>query len=294
MNRQSLGRGLSALIPEAIRKQTADRVISIPVDDVSPSPYQPRVQLDTESLEELAASIKEKGVIQPIIVRSLGSEKYEVIAGERRLRASRLAGLLEVPVIVKEVDDAEAMALAITENIQREDLNAIELARAYSVLLSQFDLTQEQLAQAVGKSRSAVANMIRLLQLPQEIQECVLSGKISMGHARALLALEHENQQISVCEKVVELDLSVRQTERLVQNLLRPSGSQKKTVVRSPEIESLEDRLRTMLATQVRIRQGRRKGKIEIEYYSEDDLERIASILEAGLASTSKGERKQF
>lgn len=286
MDRQPLGRGLSALIPDAIRKQTADRVIGIPVDDISPSPYQPRVQLDTESLEELAASIKEKGIVQPIIVRSLGSDKYEMIAGERRLRASRLAGLSEVPAIVKEVDDAEAMALAITENIQREDLNAIELARAYSILTDQFDLTQEQLAQAVGKSRPAVANMLRLLQLPQEIQECVLSGRISMGHARALLALENENQQVSVCKKVIESELSVRQTERLVQKLLCQSESRRKAVVRSPEIEALEDRLRTMLATQVRIRQGRKKGKIEIEYYSEDDLDHIASILEAGLAVT--------
>lgn len=294
MNRQTLGRGLSALIPEAVRKPTTDRVIGIPVGDISPSPYQPRVQLDIESLEELAASIKEKGVVQPIIVRSLGDDKYEMIAGERRLRAARLAGLSEVPAILREVDDAEAMALAITENIQREDLNVIELARAYSILLNQFNLTQEQLAESVGKSRPAVANTLRLLQLPQEIQEYVLSGTISMGHARALLALEHESRQISVCKKIIESELSVRQTERLIQRLLRQSESQKAMAVRSPEIEALEDRLRTMLATQVRIRQGRKKGKIEIEYYSEDDLDRITSILEAGLALTTKADRKRL
>jgi ParB family chromosome partitioning protein len=294
MNRQTLGRGLSALIPEAVRRQKTDRVIGISVGDISPSPYQPRVQLDTESLGELAASIKEKGIVQPVIVRSLGSDKYEMIAGERRLRAAKQAGLSEVPAIVREVDDAEAMALAITENIQREDLNAIELARAYSILVNQFNLTQERLAQAVGKSRPAVANMLRLLQLPQEIQEYVLSDKISMGHARALLALEDEGQQMSVCRKVIESDLSVRQTEKLVQKLLRQSESQKRTVVRAPEIEALEDRLRTMLATQVRIRQGRRKGKIEIEYYSEDDLDRIASILEAGLTLTTKDKERRL
>jgi ParB family chromosome partitioning protein len=243
--------------------------------------------MDEEALKELAASIKEKGVFQPIIVRSQGNDRYEVIAGERRLRASRMAGLSEVPSIVKEVDDAEAMALAVTENIQREDLNVIELARAYSILMNQFDLTQEQLAQAVGKSRPAVANTLRLLHLPQEIQEHVLSGKISMGHARALLALTSENQQISVCVKVMESALSVRQTERLVEKLLNQSKSQEKVLVRLPEIEALENRLRTMLATQVKIRQGRRKGKIEIEYYSEDDLDRIANILKAGLASAS-------
>ena len=285
---------MSALIPEAIRRKTTDRVIGIPVDDISPNPYQPRVQMDTESLEELVASIKEKGVIQPIVVRSLGDDKYEVIVGERRLRASKRAGLSEVPAIVREVDDAEAMALAITENIQREDLNAIELARAYSILLNQFDLTQEQLAQAVGKSRPAVANMLRLLQLPQEIQEYVLSDEISMGHARALLALESENQQVSVCRKVIESAFSVRQTERLVRNLLRQPESRRKAMVRLPEIEALEDRLRTMLGTQVRIRQGSRKGKIEIEYYSDDDLDRIAKILEIGLTLTSADEDKRL
>jgi len=288
MNRQPLGRGLGALIPEATRRHTTDRVIGIPVDDVSPSPYQPRIIMDEPSLKELAASIKAKGVVQPIIVRSLGDDKYEVIAGERRLRASRLAELAEVPAIVREVDDAEAMALAITENIQREDLNVIELARAYSILLSKFDLTQEELAQGVGKSRSAVANILRLLQLPQEIQEHVLSGEISMGHARALLSLEHENQRISVCKKVIESELSVRQTERLVQKLLNQANLQKKTAVRLPEIEALESRLRSKLATQVKIRQGRSKGKIEIEYYSEQDLDRLAKILEAGLEITKK------
>ena len=301
MNRQPLGRGLSALIPEAIKKEATDRVIGIPVDDISPSPYQPRMQMDAESLGELAASVKEKGVVQPIIVRSLAGthgsvllHKYEVIAGERRLRACKLAGLPEVPAIVREVDDAEAMALTITENIQREDLNAIELARAYSILMNQFNLTQEQLSQAVGKSRSAVANMLRLLQLPQELQEYVLSDKISMGHARALLSLKRESQQLSVCKKVIESELSVRQTERLVQKLLRQPESQRKTVVRLPEIKAMEDRLKTMLATQVRIRQGRKKGKIEIEYYSEGDLDRIANILEAGLALTAKSEGERL
>ncbi len=289
MNRQPLGRGLSALIPDAVRRNETDRVIGISVDDVSPNPYQPRMQMDEEALKELAVSIKERGVFQPIIVRSMGNDKYELIAGERRLRASRLAGLSEVPAIVKEVDDAESMALAITENIQREDLNAIELARGYSVLMSQFNLTQEQLAQAVGKSRPAVANMLRLLHLPQELQECVLSGSISMGHARALLPLENENQQISVCKKVIESDLSVRQTEKLVDKLLRQAEARKKTPARLPEIEALENRLRTILATQVKIRQGRKKGTIEIEYYSEDDLDRMVDILEAGLASTSIG-----
>jgi len=293
MNRQPLGRGLSALIPEAVRRQTTDRVIAISVGDISPSPYQPRVQMDEDSLKELAASIKAKGVIQPIIVRSLGSDKYEVIAGERRLRASRLADMSEIPAIVREVDDAEAMALAVTENIQREDLNAIELARAYSILMNQFGLTQEQLAQALGKSRPAVANMLRLLQLPQEIQEFVLSGKVSMGHARALLALKRENQQISVCKKVIESDLSVRQTERLVQKLLHRSEAQKRVAERLPEIQALENRLRTMLATQVRIRQGAKKGKIEIEYYSVDDLDRLTNILEAGLVSISTDKAKR-
>lgn len=282
MSKQPLGRGLSALIPEAAKKQTTERIVSIPVIDISPSPYQPRIQMNSESLEELSASIKEKGVVQPIIVRSLGNDKYEIIAGERRLRACKLAGLQEIPAVIKEVSDVEAMEIAITENIQREDLNSIELARAYSALMNQFNLTQEQLAQAVGKSRPAVANIIRLLQLPYEVQENVLAGKLSMGHARALLALENENLQITLCKKIIELELSVRQTEKMVQKLLSQPKSNKTKKVLNAEILAIEKRLQTLLATQVKIRQSSKKGKIEIEFYSADDLERITGILEAG------------
>lgn len=284
MNRPILGRGLSALIPDAVKTQGGERVISIPVDNVSPSPYQPRMQMDDKSLEELSASIKEKGVVQPIIVRTMGTDKYEVIAGERRLRASKLAGLNEVPAIVREVNDAEAMAIAITENIQREDLNAVELARAYQALINQFNFTQEQLAQSLGKSRPAITNILRLLQLPQEIQEYILSDKISMGHARALLSLEDKNLQITVCKKIMDMDLSVRQTEKLVQKMLQqPKQKKKKPMANVAEIAELENRLRKLLATQVKVRHKGNKGKIEIEYYSNDDLERIMSIIEAGL-----------
>ncbi len=288
MNKQPLGRGLSALIPESAKRQTADRVINIPVEDVTPNPYQPRIQMNNESLEELAASIKEKGVVQPILVRSMGTDKYEIIAGERRFRACKMVGLPEVPAIVKEVNDTEAMAIAITENIQREDLNAVELARAYSALMNEFHLTQEQLAKSVGKSRPAVANMMRLLQLPQEIQENILSSKISMGHARALLSLEQQNLQIELCKKIIELELSVRQTEKMVQKLLQ-QPKQQRIAFRSAEIEAIESKLRTMLATQVKVQQTGKKGKIEIEYYSVDDIDRIMNIIEAGLASSKKG-----
>jgi ParB family chromosome partitioning protein len=288
MNKQPLGRGLSALIPESAKRQTVDRVINIPVEDVTPNPYQPRIQMNNESLKELAASIKEKGVVQPILVRSMGTDKYEIIAGERRFRACKMVGLPEVPAIVKEVNDTEAMAIAITENIQREDLNAVELARAYSSLMNEFNLTQEQLARSVGKSRPAVANMMRLLQLPQEIQENILSGKISMGHARALLSLEQQNLQIELCKKIIELELSVRQTEKMVQKLLQ-QPKQQRIAFRSAEIEAIENKLRTMLATQVKVQQTGKKGKIEIEYYSVDDIDRIMNIIEAGLASSKKG-----
>jgi ParB family chromosome partitioning protein len=288
MNKQPLGRGLSALIPESAKRQTADRVINISIEDVTPNPYQPRIQMNNESLEELAASIKEKGVVQPILVRSMGTDKYEIIAGERRFRACKMIGLPEVPAIVKEVNDTEAMAIAITENIQREDLNAVELARAYSALMNEFNLTQEQLAQSVGKSRPAVANMMRLLQLPQEIQENILSSKISMGHARALLSLEQQNLQIELCKKIIELELSVRQTEKMVQKLLQPP-KQQRIAFRSAEIEAIENKLRTMLATQVKVQQTGKKGKIEIEYYSVDDIDRIMNIIEAGLASGKNG-----
>jgi len=283
MNKQPLGRGLSSLIPESSRKQSADRVINISVNDLTPNPYQPRIQMDNESLEDLSASIKEKGVVQPIIVRSMGSDKYEIIAGERRFRACKIAGLSEVPAIVKEANDSEAMAIAITENIQREDLNAIELARAYNSLMSHFNLTQEQLAQTVGKSRPAVANIMRLLQLPKEIQEYILSQKISMGHARALLSLDREDLQIAICKNIMELDLSVRQTEKLIQKMLSQPKQQKAIIAPSAEIKAFESKLRTMLATQVKLHQKGKKGKIEIEYYSTDDLDRIMSIIESGL-----------
>ncbi len=284
MSKQPLGRGLSALIPESAKKQSAERIVNISVDDISPNPYQPRIQMNSELLEELSASIKEKGVVQPIIVRSLGNDKYELVAGERRLRACKLAGLQEIPAIIKEVSDVEAMEIAITENIQREDLNSIELAKAYSALMTQFNLTQEQLAQAVGKSRPAVANILRLLQLPYEVQENVLAGKLSMGHARALLALENESLQINLCKKIIEMELSVRQTERMVQKLLSQPKSDKTKKILNAEITAVEKRLRTLLATQVKIRQSGKKGKIEIEFYSTDDLDRITKILEAGLS----------
>ncbi len=283
MNKQSLGRGLSALIPEAAKSQSADRVINISVNDLTPNPYQPRIQMDEDSLEELSASIKEKGVVQPIIVRSMGTDKYEIIAGERRFRACKMAGLPEVPAIVKEVSDADAVAIAIMENIQREDLNAVELARAYNSLMNEFNLTQEQLAVTVGKSRPSVANTMRLLQLPQEIQEYLLADKITMGHARTLLALENKETQIELCKKVMEMALSVRQTEKLVQKMLSQPKTKRVVDVPSAEIKAFEAKLRTMLATQVKVRQKGKKGKIEIEYYTNDDLDRIMAIIEAGL-----------
>jgi ParB family chromosome partitioning protein len=283
MNKQPLGRGLASLIPEMSKAQSADRVINISVNDLTPNPYQPRIQMDNESLEDLSASIKEKGVVQPIIVRSMGADKYEIIAGERRFRACKMAGLPAVPAIVKEASDAEAMAIAITENIQREDLNAVELARAYNSLMNHFNLTQEQLALTVGKSRPAVANIMRLLQLPQEIQEYLLSNKITMGHARALLSLEQEELQVALCKKIMELELSVRQTEKLIQKMLGQPKQQRTISIPSAELKAFESRLRTVLATQVKVHQKGRKGKIEIEYYSNDDLDRIMGIIEAGL-----------
>jgi len=285
MNKQSLGRGLSALIPESAKNQPADRVLNISVNDLTPNPYQPRIQMDEDSLEELSASIKEKGVVQPIIVRSMGTDKYEIIAGERRFRACKMAGLPEVPAIVKEVSDADAVAIAIMENIQREDLNAVELARAYNSLMNAFSLTQEQLSVTVGKSRPSVANIMRLLQLPQEIQEYLLADKITMGHARALLSLEKKESQIELCKKVMEMALSVRQTEKLVQRMLSQPKPKRVVDVPSAEIKAFETKLRTMLATQVKVHQKGKKGKIEIEYYTNDDLDRIMTIIEAGLTT---------
>jgi ParB family chromosome partitioning protein len=275
---KGLGRGLDALLagddstPEAPRGSGAPH--TLPLDQLRPGKYQPRTRMDQASLAELAESIKAQGVIQPVLVRKLGDGGYEIIAGERRTRAARLAGLTEVPVVVKEVSDHAAAAMALIENIQREDLNPLEEAQALSRLMSEFKLTQEEAAQAVGRSRSAVANLLRLLHLPRPIQDQLHAGEINMGHARALLALEGA-EQIALAFEIVKKNLSVRAVEEMVRRLLEPTlenDAPKVKPKRPRDIERLEEEMSEKLGTKVEIAAGKKGGKLVIHYSSNDHL----------------------
>ncbi|ASS73560.1 stage 0 sporulation protein J [Tumebacillus algifaecis] len=280
MNKRSggLGRGLEAIFNS--NPKGDEPVSSVAVAELRPNPYQPRRVFDDEKIEELAASIREHGVIQPLIVR-VAVRGYEIVAGERRLRASKLAGLTEVPVVVRDFTDRQMNEIALIENLQREDLNPIEVAEAYQSLMEKFDLTQDVLAKKVGQSRSHVANMLRLLNLPGEIREHVSRGTLSMGHARALLGLPDQKQQIALAEKAIDEELSVRQVEHLV-NRMQNLGQRetKKAVKPNHVLKQYEEEFRTRLGTGVKIMQGKKRGKIEIEYFSTDDLERILSLLQ--------------
>ncbi len=276
--RPALGRGLSALIPDApAAPQAGERALDIDIDQLRPNKFQPRTSMDDDRIEELARSIKSNGVIQPIIVRK-AADGYEIVAGERRWRASQRAGLLKVPVVVREIPDDKLLAVALIENIQREDLNPIEEAVAYKRLADEYRLTQEAIADAVGKDRSSVANFVRLLKLPLEVRGNVGSGALSMGHARAILGLPDEASQLRASREIVSKSLSVRETEALVKRAsIKPveqPGADKDVHTRAAE-----DRLRFSLGTRVRIIRKRKGGKIEIDYTSEAELQRIFELL---------------
>ena len=273
MPKQRLGRGLSALIPELPQVDGQGKK-EIPVNDMAPNRNQPRQRFDAEKMEQLAESISKHGVVQPIAVRRI-DRGYEIVAGERRWRAARMAGLKTVPAIVMELDERQAMEIALVENLQREDLNPIEEAEAYKTLMEEFGLTQEEISSAVGKSRPAIANTLRLLSLSAEIQKMLRDNLLSAGHARAIITLG-EKEQKEVAKRVLEGELSVRETEKLVGSLA--GGSKAKAVPardKKPWVVDMEQRLGEILGTKVQIIQGKKKGKIEIEYYSTEDLERI-------------------
>nr|WP_302104410.1 ParB/RepB/Spo0J family partition protein [Polycladomyces sp. WAk] len=274
-----MGKGLGALLPD-IDVQESDAVNEVPLEELRPNPYQPRKHFDPEALQELVSSIKEHGIVQPIVVRK-SIRGYEIVAGERRFRAAKEAGLSKVPVVVREFSDDRMMEIALIENLQREDLNPLEVAMAYQKLMTHFSLTQEELAARVGKSRPHVTNFLRLLQLPPEIQEDVSRGTLTMGHARALLGLKDRELQKKLAEKVKKEGASVRQLEEWVQHVqqVKPKKKKEKTEFHSP-YKRYEELLRESLNTPVRIRQGKRKGKIEIEYYSERELERLIEFLQ--------------
>jgi len=273
---QRLGKGLEALIPESNEKK--EKVAYLNVDDITPSPFQPRGTFDKDKLNELIASIQEKGVIQPVIVRNKGEDKYELIAGERRLRAVKSLNLTEIPALIRNVGDADALEISLIENIQREELNPIEEASAYRRLCDEFHFTQEKIGQTIGKDRTTVANLMRLLLLPGKIQECVQKNLISMGHARAILSLGTERTQMKLCQKIIKRGLSVRQTEALAKKLAAKPQA-KTPAVKDHHITSIEEELQHRFGTRVKIAHGKKRGRIEIQYYSNEDLERILTLL---------------
>jgi len=304
----ALGKGLGALLPDSEseypagsrdpesrlynfedRIRTSGKISDIAVDRISPNPFQPRENFDEAALEELAQSIRHLGIIQPLTVRSRGPNQYELISGERRLRAASLAGLERVPAFVREADTEAMLEMAIVENVQREQLNPIEISLGYRRLMDECGLTQEQVAEKVGKSRPAVANYLRLLNLPPVIQAGLRDGYLSIGHARALLSLGSDALQQDVLDAIVQKGLSVRDTESMVKRLTSP-GSKKKTTASESEsiprhirleLDRITDRIRSRLGTKVSIKPSTdgRTGRIEVEYYSAEDLERLADLL---------------
>ena len=278
--RPALGRGLSALIPDSPTPvaSIADRSLEIDTDLLRPNKFQPRTHIDDERIEELSRSIRSNGIIQPIVVRSV-DKGYEIIAGERRWRAAQRAGLLKVPVVVREIPEDRLLAVALIENIQREDLNPIEEAVAYRRLSDEFHLTQEQIADAVGKDRSSIANYVRLLRLPQEVRGSVASNALSMGHARALLALADEAAQLRVAREIISRSLSVRDTEALVKKATAPEEKKPEKTV-DVHTRAAEEKLKLALGTRARIvHRGKGKGRIEIEFVSEAELQRLYELL---------------
>lgn len=276
MNKHGLGKGLGALIRENDQNEGAS-ISELRITELEANQNQPRRNFDDQSLQELADSIKQHGVVQPIIVRKI-DENYQIVAGERRWRAARLAGLKSVPVVVKDYSNIQVMEIALIENLQRQDLNAIEEAIAYKSLIEEHDMTQEEISEKIGRSRSAIANTLRLLNLPGEIKEFVVQGKISAGHARALLSITDKKRQIEIALKIIDQQLNVRDIEKLV--MQKEKDEPKKENKKSVEIIELEERLKKALATKVSIVHKKSKGKIEIEYYNNDDLERILELLE--------------
>ena len=279
---RGLGKGLGALLGEsALSEPSTDGAVRLPLQKVEPNPLQPRKAFEPEALDELAASIREHGIIQPLTVRKMPNGFYQIIAGERRWRAARLAGLSEVPAVIIEADDRKAMELALIENLQRADLNPIEEAQGYQQLMQEYGMTQEQAAARVGKSRPAVANAMRLLALPQPVLELVQSGKLSAGHARALLPLKTAGEQQAVAQKVVNLQLSVRQTEAMCKKMSKVSRPVPQKPIAVDYLAECEKALSKHLGRGVKIVPGKRKGRVELEYYGEDDLQLLYEALQA-------------
>ncbi|HHV18127.1 MAG TPA: ParB/RepB/Spo0J family partition protein [Thermoanaerobacterales bacterium] len=278
MNKRGLGRGLEALIP--MEQKGEEIVQEIEIKKIVANDKQPRKDFDEKKLSELADSMKQHGILQPIILRKKGST-YELVAGERRWRAAAKAGIEKIPAIVKELSNADVMEIALIENLQREDLNPMEEAAAYKTLMNEFGLTQEELSKRVGKSRSLIANTVRLLNLDKEIQDLVFQDKLTAGHARALLSIQEKKERLKLAKKISEESLSVRQTEQIVKKI---SDEKKKNKIKKPKeinpvMLDITEKLQRSLGTRVRIKGNEKRGKIEIEFYSGDELERILETI---------------
>lgn len=303
MSKKVLGRGLGAFFPEynddseeqdsskktktAVPIEPADRVnivLNIPVENIRPNPHQPRSDFKEEALEELATSIKKHGLIQPITVRHIGEKRFELISGERRLRATKLAGIDEIPAYIREANDEQVIAFALVENIQREQLNPLEISLGYQRLIDECDYTQGEVAERVGKNRSTITNMLRLLQLPAFIQAALRDEAISTGHARSLINVKTEKDQKKILKEIQEKDLSVRQTEELVKSYEKKKeqkASKKKPPKKSnPFLDDVSKRLRKQFSTKVNIKQKGKGGEIRIEYYSDEDFERLIHLFD--------------
>lgn len=291
MKKSSLGTGLSSLIPSKINKNetgsasanathhSQDEVIKIPVDNIVPNPSQPRYYFDENNLKDLSESIKEHGIIQPIIVTKISENKFELIAGERRLQASKLIGMREIPAVVRIATPQQKLELALVENIQRHDLNAIEEAKAYKKLQNEFNLSQEDVAKKTGKNRSTVANTMRLLDLPIEIQRGIIEGKITSGHARAILGLDNTEKQRALFALILKNDLTVRATENKVREVTVHTHKRKIAENKDPRIQEIEDKAQQKLGTKVKISKSGPTGKIFIDFFSDEEFDKIVGFI---------------
>jgi ParB family chromosome partitioning protein len=282
--KRGLGKGLSALIPQTGIFTGGRTIVNLEIASVGPNPRQPRTSFDKDHLQDLANSIKEQGVIEPILVR-MRSGKYELVAGERRLRAARLAGLSMIPAIIKEFSDEQSLELALIENLQREDLNPMDEADGYDKLMKEFSFTQEEVAKKVGKNRSTVANMLRLLSLPEKIKQSLAKDEISFGHARALLSLDTQEKQLEVLKQIKKSSLSVRDVEVLcgapisITKAKTKKGGRKRAYTQNTELNALVEKLTTHFGTKVKILGTPERGRIEIEYFSREDLDRVLEMI---------------
>jgi ParB family transcriptional regulator, chromosome partitioning protein len=295
-NKRGLGKGLNALIPKKAIFAGGRTIVNIDITKIYPNPRQPRTEFNKDALKELSDSIKEQGVIEPILTR-MRAGKYELVAGERRLRAAKLAGLTLIPSIIKDFTDEQSLEIALVENLQREDLNPMDEAEGYALLIKEFKLTQEQVAKKVGKSRSTVTNMLRVLTLPEKIRISLRKGEITSGHARALLALPGSEKQLTAWKQIVTSKLNVRDVEILVTGKSdKPKikkGGRKRAFTKNAELNAIVEKLTTLLGTKVKILGTTQRGRIELNYYSKDDLEMILGVLFRGKRAADAMKKKR-